>query len=193
MHRLLLIALVLIPSLKACETKSADSMLNGFTGDVRMVTPFTQPSVNNGKLYLSRGRLRVDMGPMTDIYIVAQKKGWRIFAAGKQYSNIGEKQVSTYMPPMTAGSPCPNADIPSACKMVDRENLDGRAATKWDVVSQHGEHVYLWTDDKLEVALRWEIENVTYELKNIHETELGGSMFELPPNYMHNPEFDFGK
>ena len=27
-------------------------------------------------------------------------------------------------------------------------------ASKWDVLNPHGVHVYDWTDDKLEIALR---------------------------------------
>lgn len=142
---------------------------------------------------MSNGRLRIDLGPMTDIYIVAQKKGWRLFAAEKQYSNIGEKQVSTYLPSMSNGSPCPNSRIPSSCKMLAKENVDGRPATKWEAMNQHKEGVLLWTDDKLELALRLEIENVTYELQNIREAHLPDSMFELPADYTHNAEFDYGR
>jgi hypothetical protein len=142
---------------------------------------------------MSNGRLRVDLGVMTDVYIVAQKKGWRIFTAGKQYSYIGEKQVSMYLPPMSNGSPCPNSHIPMSCKMLAKENVDGRPATKWEAMNQHGERVFLWTDDELEVALRLEIENVTYELRNIREGRVPDSMFELPADYTHNAEFDFGK
>jgi hypothetical protein len=120
---------------------------------------------------------------MADVYIIEQKKGWRMFPEIKQYFDIEEKQVSTYLPHMTNGSPCPAAEIPSACKMVEKENIGGRSATKWEIVNQHGVHVYLWTDDKLEVAVRWHIENVTYDLSGIHEGSFPDSMFELPAGY----------
>jgi hypothetical protein len=77
--------------------------------------------------------------------------------------------------------------------MLAKENVDGRTATKWESMNQHGERVLLWTDDRLELALRLEIENVTYELKNIHEAHLLDSMFELPADYTHNAEFDYGR
>lgn len=77
--------------------------------------------------------------------------------------------------------------------MVIRENIDGRPATKWQMLNQHGERVLLWTDDKLELALRLEIENVTYELKDIREAYVPDSMFELPTGYTHNAEFDNGR
>lgn len=67
--------------------------------------------------------------------------------------------------------------------MVGKENVGGRLATKWELVNQHGVHVYLWTDDKLEVAVRWHIENVTYDLTGIREGAVTDNMFELPPGY----------
>jgi hypothetical protein len=39
----------------------------------------TDTPITEGKLYLSKGRLRVDLGPMVDVYIVEKKKGWRMF------------------------------------------------------------------------------------------------------------------
>ena len=155
-----------------------------------MVTPFvTDMPTRDGKLYMSKGRLRVELGPVTDVYIVEQKKGWRMFPESKQYFDIGEKDVSTYLPHMTDGSPCPTAELPSACKMVGKETIEGRSATKWEGVNQHGVRVYLWTDDKLEVAVRWHIENVTYDLTGIHEGAFPDCTFELPPGYVKNDWF----
>jgi hypothetical protein len=180
-----IVLLFVLPGLllSGCNKKSANSQ-SEFSGDVQMVMPFnTEKPTTDGKLYLSKGRLRVDLGPMVDVYIVEQKKGWRMFPKLKQYFAIGEKQVSTYLPTMTNGSPCPSSEHPSACKMVGKENIGGRSATKWELVNQHGEHIYLWTDDKLEVAVRWHIENVTYDLTGIPEGAIQDSMFELPPGY----------
>jgi hypothetical protein len=67
--------------------------------------------------------------------------------------------------------------------MVGKENLEGRSATKWEVANQHGVRVYLWTDDKLEIAVKWVIENATYELKGIQEGAVPDSMFDLPAGY----------
>lgn len=56
---------------------------------------------------------------------------------------------------MKNGSLCP-AQVPSACKLVGHEELDGRMANKWDVWNPHGFHVYFWTDEKLGITLRSE-------------------------------------
>jgi len=184
MIRNLVYLFVLLPLLfVGCHKKSAN-LQPGFAAQIRMVTPFvTDKPTTNGKLYMSKGRLRVELGPMADVYIIEQKKGWRIFPELKQYFEIGEKQVSTYLPHMTNGSPCPTAEHPSACKMIRKETIEGRSTTEWELVNEHGESVYLWTDDKLAVAVRWHIENVTYDLTDIHNDEVPDSMFELPSGY----------
>jgi hypothetical protein len=184
--RLLLLLLPCLLSFAGCNRKNGNSQRE-FTGDIRMVTPFTQPSVHTGKLYMKKGRLRVELSPMVIVYIVNQQKGWEMFPEGMQYLDIGEKQVSTYLPPMTNGSPCANSAMPPACKMVAKENIEGRPATKWEMVNQHAEPIYLWTDDKLEIAVRWHIENVTYELTAIHQGEFSNKMFELPTGYTKFP------
>ena len=70
--------------------------------------------------------------------------------------------------------------------MVGKEDIGGRSTTKWELVNHHGVHIYLWTDDKLQIAVRWHIENVTYDLSGIHEGSVPDSMFELPPGYVKN-------
>ena len=183
MRKVVLLLVLPVLLLSGCNKKSTNSQ-SEFSGDIQMVTPFgTEKPIRDGKLYMSKGRLRVDLGSMVDVYIVEQKKGWRMFPELKQYFDIGEKQVSTYLSRMTNGSPCPASQRPSECKMVGKENVGGRSATKWELVNQHGVHIYLWTDDKLEVAVRWHIENVTCDLTGIHEGAVPDDLFELPPGY----------
>jgi hypothetical protein len=183
MRKVFLMMVLLTFLLLGCKRKSAHSPPE-FTADIRIIAPFVADgSTMDGKLYMSKGRLRVDFGSMVDIYIVEQKKGWTMFPKLKQYFDIGEKQVSTYLPPMTNGSPCPASERPLECKMVGREKVGGRSAMKWELVNRHGVHVFLWTDDKLAVAVRWHIENVTYDLTGINESAVPDDMFEVPPGY----------
>lgn len=190
--------LCVLPSLllSGCNKKSANSQPE-FLANIHIVAPFAPESPTvDGKLYLSKGRLRVELGPMVDVYVVEQKKGWRMFPELKQYFDIGAKQVSTYLPAMTDGSPCPTSERP-ACKMVGKEILEGRSATKWELVNPHGERIYLWTDDQLGIAVRWHIENATYDATGIREGAVPDSMFELPAGYAKsdtfNPASGFGR
>lgn len=179
--RKLSLLLCLALSFVACHRAAISE--TAVTGDIRITAPFTQPSGQNGQLYLSNGRLRVEFGPWVTVYIVSERKGWQWFPHLKQYVDIGEKQVSTYMPRLSNGSPCPNSQSPARCQMFARENVGGRQATRWLLVNQHGEPAHLWTDDQLGIALRWEIEEVTYEVSDIYETKIVDKMFELPAGY----------
>lgn len=182
----ILILLIVLPFGGCNKRRSAANA--AFTGDVRIVAPFAQPSVNNGHIFLSNGRLRVELGPMVLVYIVKQGKGWEMFPQLKQYVEIGEKQISTYLPSLTNGSPCLNSERPAQCKMLRRESVSGRQATKWLLVNQHSVPVYLWTDDQIGIALRWQIENVTYEVSGIREGSVADKAFELPAGYTLAPE-----
>jgi len=179
MRTLTLLSLIVIVT-AACNKKSSVQS-SGFTANVRIVTPLA--GTVNGKLYLSKRRLRVDLGPMSEVFDANQEKGWRTIQDSKQYMNIGWKDVSTYLPPMRDGSPCWRAERPSACKMVGKETIDGRPTTKWEFWNQQGEHFYLETDDEAEIAVRWQVQNVTYEATDVRAAVVAESLFELPSDY----------
>lgn len=174
---LLILLLVL-----GCHRKSDDSRAQ-FAADVRMESPFAGPL--SGKLYVSKGRIRAEMGPIVDVYDTNQKRGWRILIQEKVYTKVPERDVLTYIPGLLSGSPCATVEVPSGCKMVGKGEIQGRAATRWELVNRRGVRVSLWTDDKLHIALLWHIENVTYEATNIQERAVPESMFELPTGYTY--------
>jgi len=118
------------------------------------------------------------------VFDVQQRKGWRIFAASHAYQELGSKDLSTYAPEMENGSPCSHAQVPSGCKLVGKEVIEGRTAKKWDVYNPNGFHVCFWTDDALEITLRMAIgDAANYEVRNLSATSVPDSMFELPAGY----------
>lgn len=154
-----------------------------------MVAPYVRPSLLTGRLYLSKGRLRVDLGPFVTVYFMDQQKGWEMFPGMKQYVDIGEKRVSTFLPHLKDGSPCPYSERPSDCKRLGGEVLGGRQATKWMLASEPTlRPEYLWTDDQLGIALRWYFENGTYEVTGLHEAPVADNLFEMPSGYAQAPE-----
>ncbi len=166
---------VLLLMLTACN--------HPFTADVAMDSHLPDVSKVDGRLYLSNGHLRIDWGPFTDVFDLNKRTGWRVLPGTKTYFELGDKDLSTYVPEMTSGSLCPHAQVPSACKLVGHEELDGRKVTKWDVWNPHGFHVYFWTDEKLGLTLRAEIGDATYVVKNLREGTVAGTIFELPAGY----------
>ena len=101
----------------------------------------------------------------------------------KVYQELGNKDLSTYAPLMTNGSLCPNTEAPSACKLLGKEEINGRMARKWDVWNPKGFHVYYWTDDTLEITLRCSIGETRYEVKNLRQADVWDALFEVPAGY----------
>ena len=139
----------------------------------------------SGKLYLKDAHLRADWGEFVDVFDLKQRTGWRILAPSKVYMELGSKDLSTYAPEMANGSPCPHAEVPSACSLVSNEVVGGRAAKKWDLNNPNkGFHVYFWTDDTTEITLRMAIgDAASYRVENLRSGLLTDSMFELPAGY----------
>jgi hypothetical protein len=139
----------------------------------------------SGKLYVSGNHLRADWGPISDVFDLKTRTGWRLFPDTKTYELLGSKDLSTYAPEMENGSLCPHATYPSSCKLIGNDVLEGRATTKWDLYNpEKGFHVYFWTDDGQSVTLRMEIgDAATYKVSNVHVGSVPDSMFELPAGF----------
>lgn len=172
------IVLVVVVGIGACQRQS------GFRGDAAIHGASAGMPELSGKLYLRGTRVRLDWGQFADVFDIQQRKGCRIIPSAHAYQELGSKDLSTYLPEMTNGSLCPHAQVPSACKVLGKENVDGRTATKWDVYNPKGFHVYFWTDDALEITLRMAMGDATnYEVKNLVPARVPDSVFELPAGY----------
>ena len=66
---------------------------------------------------------------------------------------------------------------------MGKEEMNGRMANKWDVLNQHGFHVYYWTDEKLDITLRCDIGKPVYNVTNLREAPVNEAFFELPAGY----------
>lgn len=173
--------LLLILALACNRTGSGTK--GSFTADIMMDGGFPGSPRLTGKLYLSDRHLRVDWGDIADVFDLTQRKGWRIIPAMHVYQDLADKDLSTYAPEMTNGSICPHTNLPSDCKRMGKEEMNGRMTNKWDVLNPHNFHVYFWTDDKLEIALRCDIGNPVYNVSNLREAAVDKSVFELPSDY----------
>jgi hypothetical protein len=172
----------LVVFLIGCNRNAAHAS-DSVTGDVTMDARAATGNRLTGKLYLSNGRLRIDWGVFADIFDLTKRTGWRIFDSSKTYTDLADKDLSTYAPEMTNGSLCPHVQVPFACKLLGKEKMNGRVADKWDVWNPRGFHVYYWTDDKLAITLRCEIGETIYEVKNLRNAPATDSVLELPAGY----------
>lgn len=187
MRRNILSASLLLLML-ACNRTGTNSK-GSFTADAVMDGGFPGSPRLTGKLYLSDHRLRVEWGPFADVFDLTQRKGWRIMPGTHTYIDLADKDLSTYAPEMTNGSICPHANLPSDCKLVSKEEMNGRMARKWDLLNPLGIHVYFWTDDTLEIALRCDIGKAVYDVTNLREAPVERAVFELPSGYNRVEKF----
>ena len=163
-------------------TSRAADPRSDLTADIHIKTPFAGNI--DGKIYVKNDHLRVDAGEVM-VFDVVRGNGWAFFPETTRYWDIEWNDVSTFLPHRTNGSPCAYSDNPSSCKADGKEKIEGRSATKWELVNKAGRQVYLWSDDETGIALRWQIETVTYAVDNIKSATLPDSLFELPPDYSH--------
>lgn len=155
-----------------------------YTAEVQINRTFVGLPPMSGELYLSSNRIRVDWGVFAEVFDLKERKGWRILSDSKKYQELASKDLSTYVPEMTNGSLCPHAQVPSQCKLLGTEVIEGRAVKKWDVYHPNGFHVYFWTDEKLGVTLRMVMgDTMAYQATNFHQSSVSYSMFELPVGY----------
>jgi hypothetical protein len=164
-----------------CKSHAAGPAI-GLTADIHIKSPFAGNI--DGKLYLKNDHLHVDAGEVM-IFDLARGAGWAFFPNSNRYWDIDWKDVSTFLPRRENGSPCAHSDNPAHCRDVDKETIEGRSATKWEVVNNVGRRVYLWSDDETGIALRWQIETVTYTVDNIRSENLPDDLFALPSDYTH--------
>ena len=140
-------------------------------------------SVQTGTIYVGKDRLRVDWGVFADVFDLNKRRGWRIIPQTKTYSDLFNKDLSTFAPEMTNGSLCPHATVPSRCKLSGVEQTDGRTVKRWALWDPRGYYVYYWTDEKLGITVRCKIGRATYEVKNLRDMIVPHEMFELPAGY----------
>ena len=173
-------ALILVVFLAiACRVRTGS-----YTADISTGMPSAGLPQMSGRLYLSDDHIRLDWGLMSDVFDLKQRKGWRIMRDANAYMELGSNDLSSFAPEMTNGSLCSHTQVPSECKLVGTEVVEGRTAKKWNVFNPNGFHVSFWTDEQLGITLRMAMsETTTYQVTNLRQDSVPASMFQLPSGY----------
>ena len=176
------LSVLLLLSSWGCNRKPVNSS-ESFTADILMDgSSFGAPRLH-GHLMLGKDRLLLDWGVLVESFDLKKRTGWRALPNSRVYQEAADKDLSTYAPLMTNGSMCPSTQVPSACRLIGKEEIGGRMAKKWDVWNPKGFHVYYWTDDALDITLRCEIGESKYEVKHLREGFVWDAAFDLPAGY----------
>jgi hypothetical protein len=76
-----------------------------------------------------------------------------------------------------------------SCQRVGDESTNGRAAVKYTITSAEGKSGAVWLDKSLKFPVKWQGEDGSGELQNIHEGPQPAALFEIPAGYQ---KFDMG-
>ncbi len=148
----------------------------------------TKDGVTNGKFYVSKDRLRLEIEPAVTVTRIDKKIVWMILPEQKTYLEM----------PMESQDMVPTLErVPGEKKrtVIGTETIEGRETRKYEVVfdSQGKEEViYLWMSEELNFPVKSAAldDSWSVEYKDIVPGAQPPELFELPADYT---KFDYGK
>jgi hypothetical protein len=143
-----------------------------------------------GKYYASSEGIRMESVSGGEPYIMIfnydRKLAWNVMESERMYM---ETAIDPDQPGSTDdvmgglgsfGSPCPRD---AKATRIGRETLHGRNVEKWTCSMAGDETLTVWFDTRLQVPIRSEDEDGTFELKNIKESRPSADLFLPPAGY----------
>ena len=76
-----------------------------------------------------------------------------------------------------------------SCQKIGDDTANGRSAVKYAVTSAEGKNGTVWLDKSLKFPIKWQEQDSSGELQNIHEGPQPAALFEIPAGYQ---KFDMG-
>lgn len=151
------------------------------------------PPEVNGKLYFTRGRIRMDMrGSSGDVIMITNATTHTsdmLMPAQHMYMEF-KTNPATHRPGMgpsitplrDPGNPCAD-EKGTTCKKVGVEQVNDRTCDHWVIMQKDGAVSNVWVDQKLHFPIKTVTKGDTWQLTNIKEGEPAASLFVIPPGY----------
>jgi hypothetical protein len=150
------------------------------------------PREVKGKLYFTRGRIRIDMrGPSGDVIIITNATTHTtdmLLSPQHIYMEFKTDQASprpgmapNIRPLRDPSNPCAD-EQGTTCKKVGVEQVNGRTCDHW-VITKNRAVSDSWVDQKLHFPIKTVTKDDTSQLTNIKEVEPAASLFLIPPGY----------
>ena len=152
------------------------------------------PHEVNGKLYFTRGRIRMDMqggasGTVIWITNATTNTSDMLMPAQHMYMEFkvnqpthGPGMASSIKPLRDPGNPCADQQG-TTCKKVGVEQLNGRTCDHWVITQKDRGVSNVWVDPKLRFPIKTVTKGDTWQLTNIKEGEPAASLFVVPRGY----------
>jgi uncharacterized protein DUF4412 len=152
------------------------------------------PHEVNGKFYLTRGRIRMDIkgGPSGDVIWITNATTHTsdmLMPAQHMYVEFKTNQA-THRPGMAPnikplrdlGNPCAD-EQGTTCKKVGVEQVNGRTCDHWAITQKDGAVSNVWVNQELHFPIKTVTKGDTWQLTNIKEGEPAASLFVIPAGY----------
>lgn len=174
-----------------------------FSADV--VTTDKKEAGQSTKIYVSRNKIRFESQgqkhqagtvlldsdtQMMDIIMPQQ----HMYMENHIGQGPGQQHTFKFFQAVDVENACPAwqkmTDHPGgSCQKVDDDTANGRSAVKYAVTSAEGKNSTVWIDKSLKFPIKWQEQDSSGELQNIHEGPQPAALFEIPAGYQ---KFDMG-
>src|SRR6185437_2572294 len=174
-----------------------------FSADI--VTTDKSAAGQKTKIYVSKNKMRFESQgeknqvgaiilnsdtQMTDILMPEQ----HMYMENPIGQGPGQHHLFNYLQAVDVENACPDwekmADhTGGSCQRVGDDTANGRAAVKYAITSARGEKSTVWIDKSLKFPIKWQDQDSSGELQNIHEGPQPAALFQIPGGYQ---KFDMG-
>jgi hypothetical protein len=179
-----------------CDSAQAEAQQ--FSAEI-VATKDGGAAASAGKLYVSRGKARIEAAALADGFFVidgAAPSAYFVRPSARQFMDARQSSLLTRIfVPVDPENPCSAwqamASLADAtdhdawrCERVGQETIDGSSAIAYQAISTSGDKLLGWIDPMRKFPLRIKTEDGTvFELGDLRDAPQPAQLFEIPRNF----------
>jgi hypothetical protein len=152
-------------------------------------TPVGVPPKFSAKLYVSKDKMRIDFAGLSRQSLIIDDAGPAIVALfhdRKTYQALGSRPAE-YFRVADAENACPAwqraAGKPIRCQKAGTELVGGRTTVRYTRLAGEGVGDEIWVDPTLQYVVKWRVDAVEMELRNISVGPQPPDLFVVPEGF----------